>query len=233
MKEVAIGSIDRNDGDNCIEAVCGNNNKDVLDNSCDDYSNDNENVFDRSNFYAEKDSSYYLLLDSDILENIIDLIGKCPTEACTGNVKHCNDFSSKQGLSCKLELSCTDCSWSYSFYTNKKVSKTSAGKSPFDVNMRAIIALQENEKGYAVLGSVCGYMNLVPPMNVNSFNKSMGDIISSYKQCAEDSMDSAAENVRQMNNEITVDNETIVDIVVPSDRAWQNVHMIHLMALSL
>ena len=99
--------------------------------------------------------------------------------------------------------------------------------------MRAIIALQENEKGYAVLGSVCGYMNLVPPMNVNSFNKSMGDIISCYKQCAEDSMDSAAENVRQMNNEITVDNETIVDIVVPSDRAWQNVDMIHLKALSL
>ena len=61
----------------------------------------------------------------------------------------------------------------------------------------------------------------------------MGDIISCYKQCAEDSMDSAAENVRQMNNEITVDNETIVDIVVPSDRAWQNVDMIHLKALSL
>ena len=49
----------------------------------------------------------------------------------------------------------------------------------------------------------------------------MSDIISSYKQCAEDSMNSAAENVRQMNNEITVDNETIVDIVVSSDGAWQ------------
>ena len=58
--------------------------------------------------------------------------------------------------------------------------------------MRAIIALRENGKGYAGLESVCGYMNLVPPMNVNSFNKSMGDIISSYKQCAEDSMNSAS-----------------------------------------
>ena len=192
MKEVAIGSIDRNDGDNCIEAVCGNNNKDVLDNSCDDYSNDNENVFDRSNFYAERDSSYYLLLDSDILENIIDCTGKCPTEACTtGNVKY-NDFSSKQGLSCKLEFSCTDCSWSYSFYMSKKVSKASAGKNPFDVNMRAIIALRENGKGYAGLELVCRYMNLVPPMNVRWFNKSMSDIISSYKQCAEDSMNSAS-----------------------------------------
>ena len=59
-------------------------------------------------------------------------------------------------------------------------------------------------------------MNLVPPMNVNSFNNSMGDIISSHKQCPEDSMNSAAENVRQMNNEIAVVNETIVDTVVSS-----------------
>ena len=156
------------------------------------------------------------------MENIIDLIGKCPTEACTGNVKYYNHFSGKQGLSCKLEFSCTDFSWSRSLYPSKKVSKSSAGKTPCDVNnMCAIIALRENGKGYAGLESVYGYMNLVPPMNVNSFNKSMGDIISSYKQCAEDKMNSAAENVRQMNNEITVDNETIVDIVVSSDGTWQ------------
>ena len=86
--------------------------------------------------------------------------------------------------------------------------------------MRAIIALRENGKGYAGLESVYGYMNLVPPVNVNSFNKSMGDIISSYKQCAEDSMNSAAENVRQMINEITVDNEKIVDIVVSSEGTY-------------
>ena len=36
--------------------------------------------------------------------------------------------------------------------------------------MRAIIALRENGKGYAGLESVFGYMNLVPPMNINAFN---------------------------------------------------------------
>ena len=179
--------------------------------------NDNKNIFDRSNFYAEQILHIiYYKIHSDILENIIDVIGKCPTEACIGNVKYYNDFLGKQGLSCKLKFSCTDCSWSYSFYTSKKVSKASAGKNPFDVNMRAIIALRENGKGYAGLESVCECMNLVPPMNVNSFNNSMGDIISSHKQCPEDSMNSAAENVRQMNNEIAVVNETIVDTVVSS-----------------
>ena len=169
-------------------------------------------MFLKDQVFMQREILHIMLLDSDILENIIDLIGKCPTEACTGNVKYYNDFSSKQGLSCKLKFSCRD-------YTSKKVIKASTGKNPFEVNMRPIIALRENGKGYAGLESVCGYMNLVPPMNVNSFNKSMGDIISSYN--VKKTVWSVAENVRQINNEITVDNETIVDIVVSSDGAWQ------------
>ena len=169
-------------------------------------------MFLKDQVFMQREILHIMLLDSDILENIIDLIGKCPTEACTGNVKYYTDFSSKQGLSCKLEFSCRD-------YTSKKVIKASTGKNPFEVNMRPIIALRENGKGYAGLESVCGYMNLVPPMNVNSFNKSMGDIISSYN--VKKTVWSVAENVRQMNNEITVDNETIVEIVASSDGAWQ------------
>ena len=169
-------------------------------------------MFLKDQIFMQREILHIMLLDSDIFENIIDLIGKCPTEACTGNVKYYTDFSSKQGLSCKLEFSCRD-------YTSKKVIKASTGKNPFEVNMRAIIALRENGKGYAGLESVCGYMNLVPPMNVNSFNKFMGDIISSYN--VKKTVWSVAENVRQINNEITADNETIVDIVVSSDGAWQ------------
>ena len=48
--------------------------------------------FDRSRFYEERDSSYYLLIDSEILENIINLIGKCLAERCSGKVKYYNDF---------------------------------------------------------------------------------------------------------------------------------------------
>ena len=59
-------------------------------------------------------------------------------------------------------------------FTSKKVSKASVGKNPFDVNLRAIIALREIcRKGYAGLESVCDYMNLVPPMNVNAFNNTL------------------------------------------------------------
>ena len=62
-------------------------------------------------------------------------------------------------------------------------------------------------------------MNFVPPMNVNAFNKSLGDIISSYNKTAEDSMNTAADEIRQLKNEITVNNETIIDTVVSSDGA--------------
>ena len=33
-------------------------------------------TFDKSSFYAERNSYYYLLLDPDILEDLIDLIHK-------------------------------------------------------------------------------------------------------------------------------------------------------------
>ena len=91
-------------------------------------------------------------------------------------------------MSCKLDFSCTDRNLSSVYFTSKRVSKASVGKNPFGVNMCAIIVLHENGKGYASLESVCGYMNLVPPMNVNAFNKLMSDIVSSYNKAAEEDM---------------------------------------------
>ena len=87
--------------------------------------------------------------------------------------------------------------------------------------MRAILALPENGKEYAGFESVCGYMNLVPPMNVNTFNKSMSDIISSYNKTAEESMDVAADDIRQLQCGTDVDDEVIIDTTVSSDGAWQ------------
>ena len=70
MEEVLNNNIDKNDSEN---------------NSMNGESISN---FDRSRFYEERDSSYYLLIDSEILENIINLIGKCLAERCSGKVKY-------------------------------------------------------------------------------------------------------------------------------------------------
>ena len=38
-------------------------------------------------FYEKRDTSYYLLIDSDILETVIQTIGRCPIDNCSGKVK--------------------------------------------------------------------------------------------------------------------------------------------------
>lgn len=76
--------------------------------------------------FLNKKNSYYLLIESDILENIIDLISKCPTERCSWKVEYYNDFQNKQGLSCKFEFCRTDSSWSSICFTCKVVGKKHA-----------------------------------------------------------------------------------------------------------
>ena len=63
----------------------------------------------RTRFYEKRDTSYYLLIDSDILETVIQTIGRCPIDNCSGKVKLKNNFPKKMGLSCNLELSCAIC----------------------------------------------------------------------------------------------------------------------------
>lgn len=41
-------------------------------------------------------------------------------------------------------------------------------------------------------------MNLVLPRDVNTFNKSISDIISGYNKDAEESMNTAADEIRQL-----------------------------------
>ena len=74
-----------------------------------------DKVFDRSSFYEQRDSAYYLLLDSDIFENIIEILGRCPKQNCHGHIEFRNNFQNKHGLSCQLEFSCAECEWSRTF----------------------------------------------------------------------------------------------------------------------
>ena len=39
-------------------------------------------------FHEQRDTCYYVLIDSVIMEEVIDLIGKCPAENCRGKLKY-------------------------------------------------------------------------------------------------------------------------------------------------
>ena len=93
-----------------ITANDTNREEELIDNidpsssSSEDNDIDHEEDSCRKRFYEKRDTSYYLLLDSDILETVIQTIGRCPIENCSGKVKLKSSFSKKMGLYCNLHV---------------------------------------------------------------------------------------------------------------------------------
>ena len=88
--------------------------------------------------------SCFMLLDSDILKSVINLIGSCP-KCQKGPVEIISNPAQKKALSLHLNLMCMegDCDWYNFFYTSKEVKSDNPGASPFEINYRAIIAMKE------------------------------------------------------------------------------------------
>ena len=59
----------------------------------------------------------YLLIDTRIFQEIIDLIGSCPE--CSSKVRFVHDVESKEGLSHLPNLSCLCCDWTKIFWRKK------------------------------------------------------------------------------------------------------------------
>ena len=70
-----------------------------------------------------------------------------------------------------------------SFWTSTEVGKR------FDVNTQIIVALHEIGKAFAALLTLCGIMNMVPPLAESSFQSLQIDhVIPAYKAAAESDM---------------------------------------------
>ena len=145
-------------------------------------------------FHEQRDTCYYVLIDSVIMEEVIYLIGKCPAENCRGKVKIQNNFS--KNWECLANLS------HLSFYVRYVIGKATfspAKKNPnskaYDNNLHSIIAFCENGKGYTGLESLCSLINLVPPINKNAYQKLLLCVENSCNETAELSMKTAAERM--------------------------------------
>ena len=69
-----------------------------------------------------------------------------------------------------LEFSCQNCSeWTKEIYTSKELKNNSKGKSPFNINVRSVLAIREIGRGYSALEKLCAYLNLSLPVQVNAF----------------------------------------------------------------
>ena len=84
----------------------------------------------------EINSCHYLLLDSNILDNILKIVGVCPT--CNSEeLELCNNISRKKGspIASKSNGQLVTSDYFFSTYTSKRVRQDSVvrGQSPFDI----------------------------------------------------------------------------------------------------
>ena len=172
--------------------------------------------------------SCFLLFDSDILKSIFGLLGTCP-ECDNKSIDINSDLSEKKGLSVLLNFICTTptCLWNRSFHTSKEVKTDGRGKSPFEINHRALIAMREIGKGHTALSTFCGFMNMPQPMNVKPFNDMQENISNVYKEVANTSMKNAANEFRFTDDDehnavdVSLDDNKVTDITVSCDGTWQ------------
>ena len=124
-----------------------------------------------SSHIEKREQLPYLLIDLDIFSQIINVTGLCPS--CESkNISFITNPIKRKGLSSCLEFSCQYCSaWTKEIYTSKDLKNNSKRKSPFDINVRSVLAMTEIGQGYSTLEKLCGYLNLPPPMQVNAFNE--------------------------------------------------------------
>ena len=121
-----------------------------------------------------------------------------------------------------MVITCSNCSnWSKDYYTSKTLPSTKPGRKAVDINLRTVVAFRENGKGHSDIESVCGIMNLSPPMNKTAFKKTMTRLYNSYKRVTQDNMSQVAESVRKSFMKDEYNQDEIVNIDASFDGTWQ------------
>ena len=137
-----------------------------------------------------KHDNLYILVNVNILLNLFQLIGKCPT--CSSPLNTELNLENKKGFAQQFIISCA-CGWRHSSYTSEKVA--SCGHTRYDVNTRAVVAFREIGKGYTSIENFCTVMNMPPPLSQSNYQDIIKDIHPIYMSTAQESMKNAAHDV--------------------------------------
>jgi len=132
----------------------------------------------------------YVFFNTVILKNIFEDIGKCPN--CSSDVNFVHDNKSKKGLCHFFCLSCISCDWIKTVSKQLLAAdgiKEDRGRKPYDVNIRSAIAFSEIGRRHSAIEKFCGVMNMPPPMNNFSYEKTVKNVLHKhYNTTAEESM---------------------------------------------
>ena len=144
----------------------------------------------------------FRLIDISILMSILNTF-LCP-KCKSGHIVMKEDITAKMGLVSQLSLECSAemCSYSMNFYTSSRVNNKSKA---FEANRRAVLAMRNIGVGHQGLVKFCGAMNMLAPMNANSYT------------VAKASMKSAAEETKQFYEP----EDDVYDIGIFADATWR------------
>eukprot|EP00794_Sanderia_malayensis_P014632 gene14632-16150_t len=155
-----------------------------------------------------------LFIGYSILKSVFEIVGKC--KDCNASVNL--EIDEKYGFCAGITIKCLKCSWKLHFYTSNEIEEQlTPGRNAFEINYRAALAIKEIGLGYRSLNMFSQVLNLLPPVNVSSFQKTVERLNEVYSEAANDSMSQAACEVKE-----NMTNPTdVVDTRVAIDGTWQ------------
>ena len=156
----------------------------------------------------------FRLIDIAILATVFESL-RCPL-CKQKHVVLVEDEQSKMGLASLLILKCTTrkCSFYKPFYTSGKIEN---GKA-YEVNRRVVLATRNIGVGHQGLVKFACVMNMLPPMNENSYRDHVQAVRDAAESVATASMSRAANEVKEF---YEPDEEGIYDIGVSGDGTWR------------
>ena len=98
---------------------------------------------------------------------------------------------------------------------------TTAGKKPYDINLRMCISFREIGIGYAGLETFNFLANMLPPMTKFAYENIKSDLYNAYLSAAQDSMKSAADEIRNLKLGKENDINDVAQCRVSLDGTWQ------------
>ena len=121
-----------------------------------------------------------------------------------------------------FKISCVKgCGWNKTIYTSKDVETVTRGRKGFDINTRSVLAFREIGKAHTAVQTLCGYMNMPPPMSVTTYNDIINSIHNNYMEVANKSMQDDAQEIRQQELKDEYSEDAIVNIDISADGTWQ------------
>ena len=145
----------------------------------------------------------FRLVDMSILRNIIGLFScpECEEDGCV--------YIGRKGLASCLQIECTNCSFSYTTYTSKRVGNN---EKAMEVNIRSVYAMRRCGVGHKGLQKFCGVMNMPPPVARKNYDKLSDKVGVAVEKVAKTAMIQAALEVKECDGD---------NIGVSFDGSWQ------------